>query len=244
MAGKAEPELLDSYSVERQPVGVGIVTRANQGLRDHLPWMKTIGMLEVSVEERRKVLSQFHALDETGRQRRRAWMDAISNTATEFHGLGIEMNQHYESSKAVSYADECTPLASAPDAVSKYHISTYPGKRMPHAWVNTRQVGTPISTIDLAGKGCFCLLTGPGGQQWKEAAQEVAKALELEIRAYSIGWGEDFEDVYFDWARRREVDEDGCVLIRPDRFVAWRSTECWVDCSPKLEEVMRRVLAR
>lgn len=199
-------------------------------------------MLEDNVDDRRRILDEFRNKGEKGRGRRKAWQHAIELTASEFHGLGVEMNQHYDS-QAVHRADEPSLPGSLSEAVSKYHISSYPGKRMPHAWINTRQVGTPISTIDLAGKGHFCLLTGPGGQPWKDAARDVSKALNLEIRAYSIGWCEDFEDVYFDWARLREIDEDGCVLIRPDRFVAWRCEGCRGDCSPKLEEVMRRVLA-
>ena len=38
MSGKAGPKLLDSFNAERQPVGVDVITRANQGLRDHFPW--------------------------------------------------------------------------------------------------------------------------------------------------------------------------------------------------------------
>jgi hypothetical protein len=65
----------------------------------------------------------------------------------------------------------------------------------------------------------------------------------VEIKSYSIGWKEDFEDVYFDWARRREVDEDGCVLVRPDRFVAWRSKSMVEDCAISLEMVMTKILS-
>lgn len=57
MSGKAGRELLDTYSIERQPVGVGIITRANQGLRDHTPWMTAIGMMEPDVEKRKAVLA-------------------------------------------------------------------------------------------------------------------------------------------------------------------------------------------
>jgi 2,4-dichlorophenol 6-monooxygenase len=30
-------------------------------------------------------------------------------------------------------------------------------------------------------------------------------------------------DTYDDWARAREVSESGCVLVRPDTHVGWRS---------------------
>ncbi|KAH8904817.1 hypothetical protein BR93DRAFT_960892 [Coniochaeta sp. PMI_546] len=242
MSGVANPRLLDTYSIERQPVGVGIITRANQGLRDHLPWMTTIGMTEPDVEKRKAILAEFEDKGEVGRRRRQQFQQGIENTGTEFHGLGIEMNQQYRSD-AVYLADEPEAPALPEDAVRQRLISTYPGMRLPHAWLNTRVPGKKFSTIDLAGHGRFCLLTGPGGQQWKDAADKVARKVGVEIKSYSIGWKEDYEDVYFDWAKRREVEEDGCVLVRPDRFVVWRSKSIIDDVEAKLETVMRSVLS-
>ncbi|OIW27059.1 hypothetical protein CONLIGDRAFT_635271 [Coniochaeta ligniaria NRRL 30616] len=241
MSGTASPKILDTYSIERQPVGVGIITRANQGLRDHIPWMKAIGMTEPDVEKRKAVLAEFEDKGEVGRRRRQEFQQGIENTGTEFHGLGIEMNQQYRSD-AVYLADEPEAPALPEDAVRQRLISTYPGMRLPHAWLNTRVPGKKFSTIDLAGHGQFCLLTGPGGQKWKDAALKVAQKVGVEIKSYSIGWREDYEDVYFDWAKRRQVEEDGCVLVRPDRFVAWRSKSLIDDAEAKLETVMRSVL--
>lgn len=241
MSRQASQKLLDSYSTERQPVGAGVVARANQGLRDHVPWMTLIGLLQEDVEERRRIVAEFSSKGEEGRKRRQAWVKAIENTATEFHGLGIEMNQQYASS-AVYQADEpCGPPVSR-QPVSEHLPSTYPGKRLPHAWLNTREPGSPVSTIDLGRVG-FALLTGPGGESWKFAADESSKKLGVKISCYSIGWNQDFEDVYFDWARLREIEEDGCVLVRPDRFVAWRSMSLVADCSIKLAHVMKSILS-
>jgi 2-polyprenyl-6-methoxyphenol hydroxylase-like FAD-dependent oxidoreductase len=241
MSGQADPKLLDSYSTERQPVGVGIVTRANQGLRDHLPWMQAIGITESDVEKRKAVLAEFEDKGEVGRKRRQQFYQGIESTGAEFHGLGIEMNQQYRSD-AVYLADEAGTPQLPEDAVRERLITTYPGMRLPHAWLNTRAPSKQLSTVDLAGQGRFCLLTGPGGQAWKDAADEVARELGVEIARFSIGWKEDYEDVYYDWARRSEVEEDGCVLVRPDRFVAWRSKAMIGNPKEKLEAVMRKVL--
>lgn len=240
--GRAGPSLLESFSPERQPVGRDVITRANQGLRDHMGWIQTIGMMEPDREARRRILDEFDDEGPAGRRRRQAFQKGIEDTSTEFHGLGIEMNQRYESG-AVYLEDEGPPPPVPADTVKDLVISTYPGKRLPHAWLNTRTPGTKFSTIDLAGHRRFCLLTGPGGRAWRAAAETVGQALGVEIKVYSIGWKQDYEDLYFDWARRRGVEEDGCVLARPDRFVAWRSREMVADPGAKLEKVMRKILS-
>lgn len=243
MSGKADAKLLDSFSVERQPVGQAVIMRANQGLRDHMGWIQAMGMMDPDREERTKVLAEFDDPGPTGRKRRQAFQKGVEDTILEVNGLGIEMNQDYSSSAAVYLDDEGPPPPPPENPVTQLQISTYPGRRMPHAWLNKRVPENKTSTIDLAGHGRFCLLTGPGGQVWKDAAEKVGKALGVEIKTYSIGWRQDWEDVYFDWAKRREVEEDGCVLVRPDRFVAWRSKETIPDADAKLEKVMRRVLS-
>jgi len=242
MDGKAGSSLLETYSTERQPVGVDIITRANQGLRDHALWMSAIGMTEPDLTKRRAILAEFEDKGPVGEARREMFLEGIENTGTEFHGLGIEMNQQYRS-PAVYHDDEPAPPSLPADSVRERLISSYPGMRLPHAWLNTRIPGKQFSTIDLAGKGKFCLLTRPGGGEvWKKAAEEVSRKVGVEISAYSIGWREDFEDVYFDWAKRAEIQEEGCVLVRPDRFVAWRARGMVDTPEAKLEEVMRRVL--
>lgn len=243
LSSKAGPALLDSFSKERQPVGVEVITRANQGLRDHGPWQELLGMLEPDLAKRQAILAEFDEPTERGRQRREAFQRAIENTETEFHGLGIEMNQRYDESNAVFRKDQGPPPALPDDPIRTHQVTTYPGRRLPHAWLNTRTPGKRLSTIDLAGHGRFCLLTGPSGGAWKEAAAAVSKTLGVEVVSYSIGWKQDFEDVYYDWSRRREVDEDGCVLVRPDRFVAWRSKQMVADPEVKFGEVLRSILA-
>ena len=43
----------------------------------------------------------------------------------------------------------------------------------------------------------------------------------IEIHVYSIGWEQNFEDVCFGEARKREAEGDGCVVVRRHRFVIW-----------------------
>ncbi|KAF7905099.1 uncharacterized protein EAF01_005620 [Botrytis porri] len=241
LKGKAESGLLDSYTLERQPVGQSVITRANQGLRDHGPVWEALGMMDPSVEIRREHFAELSQATPEGAARRARFQAAIEGTAHEFHAVGTEMNQRYESS-AIVLADEKPRPALPADPVLEHEITTYPGSRLPHAWLNTRLPGKQFSTIDLAGHRQFCLFTGIGGEKWRAAAAKASEALGVEINVYSIGWKQDYEDVYFDWARRREVEESGCVLVRPDRFVAWRAMEMIDEPEEKLMSVLKNIL--
>ncbi|KAH8647978.1 FAD binding domain-containing protein [Xylariales sp. PMI_506] len=246
MRFRAGPGLLESYSVERQPVGLGVVTRANQGLRDHLAVWDALGFSEPTIEKRKDAFRELSAPDANGRQRRQNLRVAIKGTQTEFHALGREMGQHYDEygSHAVVVDEEIRPRPKKPAHEDlDYHISTYPGSRLPHAWINTKVPQPQISTNDLAGHGRFCLFTGPGGDGWKTAAVTTGVKLGIDIRAYSIGWDQDYEDVYGDWAKYSEVEEDGCVLVRPDRFVGWRSEKMLKDPEMALTRALEKILA-
>jgi hypothetical protein len=243
MKGKADPQLLDSYNSERQPVGESVISRANQGLRDHFPVWEALGMMDPSLEIRRKDFGQLSEATPDGIARRARLQEAIKGTSHEFHGVGIEMNQRYKSN-AVYLADELPRPPLPDDPVLEHEITTYPGSRLPHAWLNTRSPGKQFSTMDLAGHGVFCLLTGIGGQDWRSAAEDAARILGIEIRVYSIGWRQDYEDVYFDWARRREISDSGCILVRPDRFVGWRSKSMIPEAGKKVLEVLGFILGR
>ena len=245
MRNVAGPKILKSYSIERQPVGLGVITRANQGLRDHVACFNALGVIEPSLEKSTAAFNELRAATPGGTARRKALREAIAGTAREFHAVGQEMNQRYDGSPAIYFDDESEPRPALPaDPVLYYQISTYPGARLPHAWINTRVPGQPISTQDIAGKGRFTIISGPGDGrgQWRAAAAQAGKNVGVEVVCVSVGYGCEWEDVYFDWERRREVEDDGCVLVRPDRFVAWRAKSMPGDPGKKVEDVLRSVL--
>lgn len=194
------------------------------------------------IEERKRQHAELSANTEAGKARRKRLGEAVAHTAHEFGGIGIEMNQWYDSDAVYRKDEPKTRSAPPEDAVMEYQISTYPGSRLPHAWLNKRSPIAPISTIDLAAHGKFSLFTGIGGEAWKGAALEVCRYIGVQINVYSIGWCQDWEDVYGDWERRRGIDEDGCVLVRPDRTVCWRSMAMRKDCNAALLRVMKAVL--
>ncbi|KAK4070863.1 hypothetical protein Trihar35433_5330 [Trichoderma harzianum] len=240
--GLAGPALLDSYTVERQPVGAGVVARANASLREHKPIFDALGFLKPSLEERKNELDVLKEDSESGRARRRELMRAINYTSHEFLALGSDMSQRYKSSAVfLEGSGDEPPLPSNP--VLNYEPHTFPGLRLPHAWLNTAIPQEQVSTLDLAGNGRFTLFIGHGGEAWRSAARSVEQALKVPIAVYSIGYGLEYEAVFNDWYRLREVEESGCVLVRPDNFIAWRSQSIVDDTTSVLERVFKSILA-
>jgi hypothetical protein len=218
------------------------VLRANNGVRHHLKIWQSVGITGETVEERQRILAELSEDSENGRQRRKEFQAAIEGTVYEYQGLGIEMNQRYFSS-GIYQSDQGEAPKLTQDPILCYQPTTYPGARVPHAWLNTTIPSRAISTIDITGHGHFTLLTGIGGNPWKAAALSAFEVLRVPIKALSIGFRQDYEDPYFAWARLREVNESGCVLVRPDRVVAWRSKEVQKDCQEVLHCVLRSILA-
>ncbi|WBO61805.1 hypothetical protein [Streptomyces camelliae] len=47
---------------------------------------------------------------------------------------------------------------------------------------------------------------------------------------------------YGDWARLSEVSDAGALLVRPDRFVAFRHASAAPDATALLTDALRRIL--
>lgn len=245
LKGQAKSSLLDTYTLERQPVGAHIVSRSNDSLHLQLAMWGILGMMEPDLDKRKEILAELDDEGPKGVEKRSALRKAFKATEYEHHALGAEMNQFYENTQGIYTKDEKVagppPFPEGKDPVLHHHASTYPGSRLPHAWLNTIVPGEQISTQDLAGKGRFTLFTGRSGKAaWTAAAQEVERSLGVEVKVWTIGWRQDYEDVFDEWESRREVGESGAVLVRPDRIVGWRSQE--KDGAERLEVVVRSIL--
>lgn len=242
--GLAGEGLLETYSEERQPVGANLVKEANEGLRDHLEAWEALGMYAPTAEEGLKQLNEIYDPTEIGKQRRRRVQKAFESKLREGNSVGIGMNQWYTST-GIYLDDEAGPRPElVGDPVTQPLISTYPGVRLPHAWLDISTRRKEISTHDLAGHGAFCIFTGHGGEGWLRAAKKISESTGIPLNGYGIGFGLDYHDVYRQWWDNREVEDDGCVLIRPDRYVAWRSMGSVADPEAKLLAVLKKILAR
>ncbi|KAL9079888.1 MAG: hypothetical protein Q9157_001290 [Trypethelium eluteriae] len=241
--GRADPSLLESYNAERQPVGKRIVRIANDTLRNHNAFYQALGITLSTIEERLSALQELEQDSPAGAERRAKLKNAYQALEAETEGLGAEMNQKYVSS-AVYLDDEMDtgPKWEETALGTRFHVvSTFPGSRLPHAWLGTKKLGEKLSTHDLAGHGEFTIFTGIGGKAaWEKAADDVMAVFKIKINVYSIGRGQDYQDTFYMWEDRREVDDNGAVLVRPDRSIAWRSKDS--SHAGKLSDVTQRLL--
>jgi len=240
--GQAGPDLLESYSSERAPVARQIVTRANQSIAEFGPIFEALGM--TGGDDFAKIQASMDArADATpaAERQREALRKAIALKKYEFDAHGVEMNQRYRSGAIVT--DGQPEPAFGSDAELHYQPTTWPGARLPHAWLYDRQ-GVKKSTLDVTGKGRFTLLTGISGRSWADAAKAVGHALGIDLVAHVIGPRQELVDHEGTWAQLREVGDAGCVLVRPDHHVAWRSLDRVSNPAGELTRVLSTVFRR
>jgi 2,4-dichlorophenol 6-monooxygenase len=239
LAGTAGPALLDSYSAERAPIGRQIVNRANQSIGETSRIFDALGLLSTEDPEqmRRNMAARKMNTPEAEKQRQQL-REAIEFKNYEFNTHGVELNQRYSSAAVIP--DGSPEPVNPRDNELYHHATTWPGAKMPHAWVGRDR--SRASTLDLGGQGRFTVLTGIGGEPWVRAAADAATQLGVPIAAVVIGPGADYEDLYGDWARLREVGDSGCVLVRPDNYVCFRAVGVQEDASGVLGDALRRVL--
>jgi 2,4-dichlorophenol 6-monooxygenase len=245
LQGKAGPGLLDSYEPERAPIAEQIVLRANKSIEEFGPIFEALGLTDTSDPEVMNARIADRADDTPeARVKREALKKALELKDYEFNAHGVELGQRYASGAVLP--DGTPEPAYDRDPELYYHPTTWPGARLPHAWLGHRSESgyTKVSTHDVAGKGRFTLLTGIGGEDWAEAARRLSDELGVEVHPAVIGPGREYTDLYDDWARLRETDEDGCVLVRPDNHVAWRSLQHVDDPYTALRDVLCAILDR
>ena len=241
--GVATDQLLESYEPERRPSVQRNVDNSVESALNHLMLGETLGLVEpdLSPEEgwaRVARLWSGRPEDEAYRRRVRR---AIASQTMEFRKLNVEYGYTYDSTAVVP---DGTPPEPNPDPVRVYRPSTRPGSPLPHAWVEGED-GVRRSTLDLVRPGRFLLIAGEQGQDWVGAAAALAHAEGLPLDAVRIGHLDgDHLDLQCRWTTVRGIGPDGAVLVRPDRFVAWRHTAAAADPRAELGRALGQVLGR
>ncbi|MBW6419667.1 FAD-dependent monooxygenase [Celeribacter sp. PS-C1] len=242
LKGQAGAALLDSYTTERAPVAKQIVTRANKSIGETGPIFDALGMSEgVDPVQMQKNLEARCDGTSAAEKQREAIRKAIAFKKYEFDAHGVEMNQRYRSDAVVP--DGQVEPDFELDAELHYQPTTWPGARLPHTWLYAKD-GEEVSSLDLCGHGKFTVLTGLGGEAWCAAATELSKEMGIEITCHVIGPRLPFMDHSGDWARASEITDTGCLLVRPDHHVAWRSDTLMDTPKGTLQRVLRQILAR
>ncbi|HEY7909443.1 MAG TPA: FAD-dependent monooxygenase [Thermomicrobiales bacterium] len=149
----------------------------------------------------------------------------------------VHLGYRYDSEAIIAPSPE---LPSMVDLLLDLDAS--PGTRLPHAWVERR--GERISTLDLVATR-FTLLAGPQGQAWCAAARAVATRLGLDLAANRIDTNSDGD------VRDRDgracaslrLGENDAVLVRPDGFIAWRTTPPESEPEHAIEQALRHIIS-
>jgi 2,4-dichlorophenol 6-monooxygenase len=132
-------------------------------------------------------------------------------------------------------------VAPTRDPELYYTPSTRPGGRLPHAWL---QVGTDrVSTLDICSYEDLTLIVGINGEPWVRAAENTAADLGVRLTTRQVGYRQFYDDVCGDWWRISDIEDTGCLLVRPDRHIAWRAAQLPDDPAAELGRVLRQVLA-
>jgi len=239
--GQAAPALLDTYSAERAPVAERIVKRANKSSREFAELFEALGVLDATSEaEMAAAIEERKANTPQGAAKRAALVSAMDLKNYEFNAHGVELGQFYESAAVLS--DGSTPPAPTRDPDLYYEMSTAPGAHLPHAWVgdNTRR----LAMMDLTPYRQWTLITGIAGGEWASAGDKIGHELGIPLQTVVIGPGREVTDLYYDWAKLREVEESGVLLVRPDKHIAWRAMSLPQDPEDALRTALTSILGQ
>jgi putative polyketide hydroxylase len=264
MQNQAKDELLDTYELERRPVGV-----SNAKLSWH-----NFQLLPTSGIGNNQLAAQLEQDANTFKLAKTAIKEAMHLQSAHFDYPGQEIGFIYQSSATVS---DGLPLPDSSN-IARYTPSTTPGARAPHIWVKHKN--TIVSSLDLL-QG-WTLFAAKDANNWVSAAQVVANNLGIELRVLQDQ--HDFFDttaqeqmqIRKQAAKRRlsthtqlrvgikamiqqgfhksvsviatplsqaySIGTTGAVLVRPDGHVAWRSQAGSPNPTQTLLEVFAGIL--
>lgn len=149
------------------------------------------------------------------------------------HEVPIELGYRYRSSAVTGAEDDEAMWEDTREPSGR------PGFRAPHAWIEVG--GARRSTLDLFGRDVV-LIAGPEGAGWQEAARRAAESHGVGVADYRIG--ADIAGPEGGLATLYGTGDEGAVLVRPDGFVAWRTSTGCDGCDEALVGALGSALGR
>jgi 2,4-dichlorophenol 6-monooxygenase len=242
LAGHASPALLDTYEAERRTVDQHNAQRSLENAVNHFAIGAALGISHESTpEQNMERLRRMWSGRPEDAGHRSAVLRMMRAQSMEFSELNVEYGYSYQSAAVV-------PDGSAPpapiDGIRVYQPSTRPGSPLPHAWIDDED-GNRRPVKDLVGPGRFLLIAGEDGQAWCDAARELAAEADIPLDALRIGHLDgDLYDPRCTWLHHRQIASGGAILVRPDRFIAWRCPAGTSDPRATLATALSQILAR
>jgi 2,4-dichlorophenol 6-monooxygenase len=241
VAEQASPGLLETYEPERRSADERNAQRSLENAVNQFAIVTTAGVSHENTGEQNWAnLRRIWSGGPEDAEHRSQVLRAIRMQSMEFNELNVELGYAYDSAAIVP---DGSPAPTPVDQVRVYEPSTRPGAPLPHAWIDDED-GRRRPIKDLVDPGRFLLIAGEKGGAWCEAASQIAET-GVPLDSVRIGHidGELFDPRCM-WARRREIEPDGAILVRPDRFVGWRSRSAAEAPLDELSQALGRILAR
>jgi 2,4-dichlorophenol 6-monooxygenase len=239
LRGWTGEQTLNSYEAERRPFCEKIIRRALENSTRAAGLHEALGMsAEQTPAENWRQLRELWAEGATAQAKRDAVRSILARHSMDYRDLNVEVGLPYETSPLL--VGDATPEQRLVDPIRVYQPTTRPGHPLPHAWVEDGQ--RRVSLRDLC-VGRWLLICGEDAAAWRTAGQSIARDLGIPLATVQIGHASgDWFDVRCAWIRQREIEPSGCVLVRPDRIVAWRTIDG--DGDSDSDASLRAVLAQ
>ncbi len=243
LRGHAAPALLESYEPERRSSLERNAQRSLENAINHFMMIgPAVGVSHENTEEQNLAnLRRLWSGKPQHAAHRAAALRAIRAQSMEFNEHNVEYGYSYESAAIVP---DGAPAPISPDEIRIYEPSTRPGAPLPHAWIDDED-GNRRPIKDLVRPGRFLLIAGEDGRAWCQAAAQLASEANVPIDALRIGHLDgDLYDPRCMWLRHRQISSEGAILVRPDRFIAWRHPTAAENPRAVLAGALSQVLAR
>ncbi|HEX9034554.1 MAG TPA: FAD-dependent monooxygenase [Streptosporangiaceae bacterium] len=155
--------------------------------------------------------------------------DSPPVSATPRTALDVDLGFTYQAGALIA-----EPVSAERSDTGDYIPSAAPGHRLPHLWLC--EGASSRSTVDCM-TSAFTLFAGRRSG-WKRAVAQVATASRVPLRTEHLPAGSGDK-----WTSLFGITGSGCVLMRPDGHVAWRSRSGSGDPVAALRSALASALA-